>query len=152
MHTRSTDGSVIHTNDDIEGREGTDSDEAIDRRRAHLSENRKRSKRKFLELEGRTWKERGRSLAARTRKTYQALNIRLKLEAEEMAMRTDTSEYKTKIAVCIGRFLTQKVIRPQKLDSLLRQEVHGANFATLRGNEVSNRILMSPREEDRCPL
>jgi hypothetical protein len=59
------------------------------------------------------------SLAARTRKTCQALNIRLKLEAEEMVVRTDMSKYRTKIAVGIGRFLTQKVIRPQKLDSLL---------------------------------
>jgi hypothetical protein len=57
------------------------------------------------------------SLAARTRKTCQALNIRLKLEAEEMVVMTDTSKYQTKIAVGIGRFLTQKVIRPQKLDS-----------------------------------
>jgi hypothetical protein len=56
--TRSTDGSVIHANDDIEGREGTDSDAAIDRRRTNLSENRKRSRRKFLELEGRTWNKR----------------------------------------------------------------------------------------------
>jgi hypothetical protein len=31
------------------------------------------------------------SLVARTRKTCQALNIRLKLEAEEMVVRTDTS-------------------------------------------------------------
>jgi hypothetical protein len=56
--TRSPDGSVIHANDDIEGRESTDSDAAIDRRRANLWENRKRSRRKFLELEGRTWNER----------------------------------------------------------------------------------------------
>jgi hypothetical protein len=85
------------------------------------------------------------SLAARTRKTCQALNIRLKLDAEEMVVRTDMSIYKTKTAVGIGRFLTQKVIRPRKLDSLLRQEVHRANFATLRGNEVSNTILMNVR-------
>jgi hypothetical protein len=84
-------------------------------------------------------------LAARTRKTCQALNISLKLEAEEMVVRTDTSKYRTKIAVGIGRFLTQKVIRPQKLDSLLQHEVHGASFATLRGNEVSNTILMNVR-------
>jgi hypothetical protein len=85
------------------------------------------------------------SLAARTRKTYQALNIRLKLEAEKMVVRTDTSKYKTKIADDIDRFLTQKVIRPRKLDSLLGHEVHGASFATLRGNEVSNTILMNVR-------
>jgi hypothetical protein len=58
-------------------------------------------------------------LAARTCKTCQALNIRLKLEAEEMVVRTDISKYKTKIAVSIGRFLMQKVIQPRKLDSLL---------------------------------
>jgi hypothetical protein len=85
------------------------------------------------------------SLAAGTRKTCQALNIRLKLEAEEMVVRTDTPKYKTKIAIGIGRFLTQKVIRPRKLDSPLRHEVHGASFATLPGNEISNTILMNMR-------
>jgi hypothetical protein len=83
------------------------------------------------------------SLAARTRKTDQALNIRLKLEAEEMVVRTDTSKYKTKIAASISHFLTQKVIRPLRLDNLLRHEVHGASFATMRGNEISNMILMN---------
>jgi hypothetical protein len=83
------------------------------------------------------------SLAARTRKTCQALNIRLKLEAEEIFVRTDTSKYKTKIAVGISRFLTQKVIWPRKLNSLLRYEVHGASLAELRGNEVLNTILIN---------
>jgi hypothetical protein len=85
------------------------------------------------------------SLAARTCKTCQVLTIRLKLEAEEMVVRTDTSKHKTKIAVGIGRFLTQKVIRPQKLDSLLQHEVHGATYTTLPGNAVLNTILMNMR-------
>jgi hypothetical protein len=69
-----------------------------------------------------------------------------------MVVRTDTSEYETKIAIGIGPFRTQKVIQSRKLDSLLRHEVHGASFATLRGNEVSDTLLMNLREEDKSIL
>jgi hypothetical protein len=62
-----------------------------------------------------------------------------------MVVRTDASESKRKIAVGIGPFRTQKVMQPRELDSLLRHEVHGASFATLRGNEISNTRLMHVR-------
>jgi hypothetical protein len=38
----------------------------------------------------------------------------------------------------IGRFLTQKVILPDKFRKLIGHEVHGATYTTLKGNEVSN--------------
>jgi hypothetical protein len=67
-------------------------------------------------------------------------------------MKIDTSEHRAKAAVGIDDFLIKKVIRPQKLNSLLRLEVYGASVATLRGHEVLNTILIDVREEDRCIL
>jgi hypothetical protein len=85
------------------------------------------------------------SLAARTCKMCQALNIRLKLEAEEIIVRTDTLKYKTQIAVSLGRLLTWKLIRPRRLDSPLPHEIYGGNFAMRRANEISNTILINVR-------
>jgi hypothetical protein len=52
------------------------------------------------------------SLTARTRKTCKELKIKLKLIDDEMLVETEESELTTKTAVGIGRFLTQKVVRP----------------------------------------
>jgi hypothetical protein len=83
------------------------------------------------------------SLTARTRTTCKELKIKLKLldEGEEMLVKTEESELKTKTAVGIGHFLTQKVIRPNMYKKLIEHEVHGASFTTLKGNEASNKIL-----------
>jgi hypothetical protein len=45
------------------------------------------------------------------------------------------------VAVGIGRYLIQKVIRSQKFERLLRKEKYGAIFATLENNLVSNKML-----------
>jgi hypothetical protein len=83
------------------------------------------------------------SLTARTRNTCKDLKIKLKLldEEEGMLVKTEESELKTKTAVGIGHFLTQKVIRPNMYKKLIEHEVHGASFITLKGNEASNKIL-----------
>jgi hypothetical protein len=57
----------------------------------------------------------------------------------------DVSEETTQTAVAIGRFLIKKVIQPPKLESLAPYQVHGTSFATLRGKEVSNTIVMNVR-------
>jgi hypothetical protein len=80
-------------------------------------------------------------LAARTRKACGKLGIQLKLMENEVIVRTEGSEYKTRSAMGIGRFLTQKVIRPEKHKKLVAHEVHGATYTTLQGNEVSNHRL-----------
>jgi hypothetical protein len=62
----------------------------------------------------------------------------LKLVDEEMIVKTEESEYKTRTAMGIGRFLTQKVIRPDKFRKLIGHEVHGVTDTILKRNELSN--------------
>jgi hypothetical protein len=81
------------------------------------------------------------SLAARTRKTCSKMNVTLKLTRDELILKTTESELKTKTAVGIGRFLTQKVIRAEKIEKLMSHQVHGASYTTLKGNEPSNAML-----------
>jgi 5-keto 4-deoxyuronate isomerase len=55
-----------------------------------------------------------------------------------MLVKTEESELITKTAVGIGRFLTQKVVRPDMYKKLITHEVDGATYTTLKGNDVSN--------------
>jgi hypothetical protein len=92
------------------------------------------------------------SLVARTRKACQKMGIGLKLMEDEMIVNSEEFERETKTAVGIDRFLTQKVIRPKKIDKLIKHQHHGASYTTLKGNEVStamptNRYL----REDQMP-
>jgi hypothetical protein len=48
-------------------------------------------------------------LAARKRKARQKLKIQLKLVDEQMIVKTEDSQYKTRTATGMGRFLTQNV-------------------------------------------
>jgi hypothetical protein len=81
------------------------------------------------------------SLIARARTTCKQLDITLKIEGEELRVTKEALELKTKTAVGIGRFLTQKIVRPAKFNKLMTHAVHGASFVTLKANEVSNGIL-----------
>jgi hypothetical protein len=47
-----------------------------------------------------------------------------------MNIRKEELEFKTKSAIGIGRFLTQKIICPEKMEKLISHEVHGASFDT----------------------
>jgi hypothetical protein len=58
-----------------------------------------------------------------------------------MVVKTEESEFKTKTPVGIGRFLTQKVIRPNQIKKLIEHETHGASFITLKENDVSDAML-----------
>jgi phage terminase large subunit GpA-like protein len=71
------------------------------------------------------------TIIGRIRRACRELSVKLKLEGRQLVIRTTESEMKTKLAAGIGRFLTQKVIRPRKIESLLRKEKHGATFTTL---------------------
>jgi hypothetical protein len=80
-------------------------------------------------------------LTARTRKTCKKMKVKLKVIEDEMIVKTEESEFKTRTAVGIGRFLTQKVIRSDKYKQLITHEVHRASYTTLKRNEISNTIL-----------
>jgi hypothetical protein len=73
------------------------------------------------------------------------LDIGLKLEENEDAMKIVSGESeiktKTKTAVGIGRFLTQKLVRAKKIEKLVQHKVHGASFITLKENNTSNAML-----------
>jgi hypothetical protein len=58
-----------------------------------------------------------------------------------VVVKIEVLDYKTTAVVRVGRFLTQELIRPQKLNSLFHHEAHEASFTTLSGNEVSNAML-----------
>jgi hypothetical protein len=42
-----------------------------------------------------------------------------------------------------GRFLTQKLIKPNEIEKLIQHDVHGANLTALKNNEVSNAMPMN---------
>jgi hypothetical protein len=67
--------------------------------------------------------------------------MKLKPEDRPLVILAEKSEMKINSAVGIGRFLTQKVARPQKIKSFLAKEKHGARFATLENNLISIKIL-----------
>jgi hypothetical protein len=69
----------------------------------------------------------------------------LKLIKDEMVLKGQELEYKTKTAVGVGRFLTQKILRPDKIEKLIQHPCQGAIFITLKSNEVSNSILTDGR-------
>jgi hypothetical protein len=82
-------------------------------------------------------------LATQTKKTWAKLKIQLKLDKEEMVVKTEQSEFKTRMTMRISHFLTQNVIRSDKFRKLIGHEVHGATHTTLKGNEVSNQNLIN---------
>jgi hypothetical protein len=81
------------------------------------------------------------SLVSRTRETCKKMNIKMKIVDEEMIVGRGESEMKTKTAAGIGHFLTQKIIRMDKIEGLMKHQVHGASYETLKNNEMSNGML-----------
>jgi hypothetical protein len=75
------------------------------------------------------WKdEKGRpgtaALTGRTRTTCKKMNIGMKLIKGEMILKGQELEYKTKTAVGIGRFLTHRILRPDKIEKLIQHPCH----------------------------
>jgi shikimate kinase len=93
------------------------------------------------------WKERkgastGTSIIIeKTRRACKNQDVRLKLEGAFMVIKANVSEKKTNSAVGIGRYLTQKVMRPRKIEILLKKEKHGTTFTILEDNLISNEML-----------
>jgi hypothetical protein len=81
------------------------------------------------------------SIIARAREAARNLHVTLKLKDEVVQMKTHDTPLEERLAEGLGRFLTQKVIRPQIFNSLMTKLKHGATFATLEDNDCSNKIL-----------
>jgi hypothetical protein len=81
------------------------------------------------------------TIIVKTRRACEKLDVTLKLEERRMMIKAKESEFKTVTATIIGRFLIQKIIRPQKITSLLRKEKHGATFEMLKDNKILNKML-----------
>jgi hypothetical protein len=95
----------------------------------------------FLDWEDHGFTRNGMSIIiVRSRRVCKTLFVGLKLEGSLLGIKTHESEKKIDAAIGIGRYLTRKNVRPQKFENLLRKEKHGATFATLRNNPVSNKI------------
>jgi hypothetical protein len=71
--------------------------------------------------------------------------VELKLEGAFTVIKANGSEKKTNSAVDIGHYLTQEVVRPRKIETLLRNEQHETTFATMEDNLISNKMLTDAR-------
>jgi hypothetical protein len=64
----------------------------------------------------------------------------LKPERSLLVINAHRSE-KTNAAVEIGRYLTEKIVTPQKFEKLISKEKHGATLPTFENNLVSREML-----------
>jgi hypothetical protein len=78
------------------------------------------------------------------------MNIGMKLIKDERVLKGQESEYKTKTAVGVGHFRTQKILRADKIEKLIQHPCHGASLTTMKSNKVSNsmRTNVSTRHTD----
>jgi hypothetical protein len=81
------------------------------------------------------------TIIVRTRKACEVLEVGMKLEGNLLVIKAHGPEKKTNSAVGIDRYLTQKVLRPQKAETLSRKIKHGVTLAALENNLVSNKML-----------
>jgi CYTH domain-containing protein len=70
-------------------------------------------------------------VAGRIRKIRQKLNIVLKAINEEIMLKEFEPEYKAKTAVDVLHFLTQKIIRLDKIKKLIEHECHRARLSDI---------------------
>jgi hypothetical protein len=75
------------------------------------------------------------------RRVCRALSVRVKLEEPLLMIKVNASEKKTDALGGIRRYLTKKIIRPQKFEKLMSKEKHGTTCATLQNNRMSNKML-----------
>jgi hypothetical protein len=84
------------------------------------------------------------SIIARTRKACKELGVSLNFEGMDGIRISGQGSSETFLmASGLGHFLTQKVIRPRLLNSLVNgHPQHGAAFCTLKDDNVSNKLLI----------
>jgi hypothetical protein len=83
------------------------------------------------------------TIIEKTGRTCKNQNVDLKLEGVFMVIKANGTEKKINYAVGISRYLTQKVVRPRKIEALLRKDKHEATFATPEDNLLSNTMLIN---------
>jgi hypothetical protein len=85
------------------------------------------------------------TIIEKTRRGCKNQDVGLKLEGAFMLIKTNRPEKKTNSAVGTGRYLTEKVVRSQKIETLLRKEKHRATFPILEDNLILNKMLTNAR-------
>jgi hypothetical protein len=83
------------------------------------------------------------TIIQRARRACQALDISFQFNGMNgIRISGQGASTVTNMAIGVGQFLTQKIIRPRLIDRLISEHPqHGAAFVTLKGNECSNRLL-----------
>jgi hypothetical protein len=81
------------------------------------------------------------SFINKARKAAKELNIQIKFERNQLSIKNSEKEINTNSPMKIGKFLTQKVIRPALVQRLVNHPDKGASFPTLTNNKWSNKFL-----------
>jgi hypothetical protein len=124
----------------------TSRDETVHWRRARIQKIETDINAQFLD-----WKEgKGAStgtstIIEKTRRACKNQDVEVKLENTFMRIKANRLEKKTNSAIGIGRYLTEKAVRPRKIQILLKKEKHGAIFATREDNLISNQMFTDAR-------
>jgi hypothetical protein len=82
------------------------------------------------------------SLIAKARKACRRYDLSFKITKTSVIVKSGELEHQTKSAIGIGRFLTQRVIRPRLYEKLIAHATHGATYTTLEDNPLSNKMLI----------
>jgi hypothetical protein len=85
------------------------------------------------------------SIVERARQGVGRLELQMRIREDGMELRKEGLVYKTKKPTGIGRFLTQSIIRKRLAEKVQQHPQHGASFETLKGNEISNKILRNAK-------
>jgi hypothetical protein len=81
------------------------------------------------------------SLINKSRKAAQQLDVHFIIEDGRLTIRKSELVIKPKSSSNIGRFLTQKIIRPVLAQQMMNHQLKGASFHTLENNHCSNKFL-----------
>jgi hypothetical protein len=73
------------------------------------------------------------------------MKVKFKMKGAAIEITHENGRLETKTPDKIGRFLTQNIIRPDKYRKMIKHDVHGAAYTTLRENPISNRNLIDSK-------
>jgi hypothetical protein len=85
------------------------------------------------------------TLIEKTRRACKNQDVGPKPQGAFIVVKDNGSEKTTNVAVGIGGHLTQKVVRPRKIEILLRKEKYRTIFATLEDNVLFYKMLTHAR-------
>jgi hypothetical protein len=81
------------------------------------------------------------SFISKARKAVKKLGIQFLIEDEGLTIRKSELMIKPQSPSNIGRFLTQKIIRPALSQKMMDHPLKGASFRTLENNQCSNKFI-----------